>query len=91
MSYRTLELDQLDDEQLAQLVDQIGEDYEDAGPFIHENDMVEYAMEFADDIGAVPTEYTWPTSCIDWKQAAWELSMDYTGVEVDGVTWMCRP
>lgn len=51
---------------------------------------VDYARELADDIGAVPSEYTWPTSCIDWDRAARELRMDYTSTEFDGVTYWYR-
>lgn len=46
-----------------------------------------YAMDFADDIGAIPAEYSWPTSCIDWEQAAREL---HTSVDFDGVTYWVR-
>lgn len=49
-----------------------------------------YAMELADDIGAVDTNAGWPMSCIDWEQAARELQMDYTSVEFDGVTYWIR-
>ena len=49
-----------------------------------------YAQELADDIGAVPSDYTWPTSCIDWDQAARELQMDYTPVETSGATYWYR-
>ena len=50
----------------------------------------EYAMEYAEDIGAVPTEYTWPVSCIDWDQAARELQVDYSTVEIDGIDYWYR-
>lgn len=46
--------------------------------FIREDKFEDYAQELAEDIGAVPREYTWPTSCIDWEQATKELSWDYT-------------
>lgn len=49
-----------------------------------------YAMDLAEDIGAIPSEYTWPASCIDWVSAARELQMDYTSVEYDGVTYWYR-
>lgn len=50
----------------------------------------DYARELAEDIGAVPAEYTWPTSCIDWEQAARDLRMDYTSVDFDGVDYWTR-
>lgn len=47
-------------------------------------------MGLAEDIGAIPSEYTWPASCIDWDQASRELQMDYTAVDFDGVTYWVR-
>ena len=48
-----------------------------------------YAIEMAEEIGAIPSEYTWPTSCIDWGQAARELQMDYTSVEFgEAIYWI---
>ncbi len=49
-----------------------------------------YAMELADEIGAIPKDATWPCTCIDWDQAASELQMDYTSVEIDGHTFWVR-
>lgn len=58
---------------------------------IRESYFKEYAMELADDIGAIkPGEHSWPYTCIDWDQAARELRMDYTGVDFDGVTYYVR-
>lgn len=50
----------------------------------------EYAMELADDIGAIPNDAAWPCTCIDWDQAARELQCDYLSVEFDGVTYWYR-
>lgn len=50
----------------------------------------EYAQELADELELVPSEYSWPTSCIDWDHAARELRMDYTSVEINGVTYWYR-
>jgi len=49
-----------------------------------------YAMDLADDIGAIPADVSWPLTCIDWAQAARELQMDYTPVTFDGVTYWGR-
>lgn len=46
-----------------------------------------YAQELADDI---PHGATWPMTCIDWDQAARELRMDYSSIEIDGVTYWTR-
>ena len=50
----------------------------------------EYAQELAEDIGAVDSNATWPNNCIDWDYAARELRYDYTGIDVDGVTYWTR-
>lgn len=50
----------------------------------------EYAMELADELGAISRETEWPQTCIDWDQAARELQMDYTSVDFDGVTYWVR-
>ena len=49
-----------------------------------------YAEELAGDIGAIDPNASWPLTCIDWEQAARELQMDYTSVELDGVTFWTR-
>lgn len=49
-----------------------------------------YAEELADDIGAIPRDAAWPLTCIDWEQAARELRYDYSGVDIDGVTYWTR-
>ena len=41
-------------------------------------------------IGAVPADATWPLTCIDWKQAAEELQMDYSAVTFNGETYWTR-
>ena len=50
----------------------------------------EYARELADDLGVLPEAYSWPTSHIDWEDAAKELQGDYTAVEVAGYTYWIR-
>ncbi len=50
----------------------------------------EYAMEFADDIGAINKDIGWPGNCIDWDKAASQLQIDYSSVEYDGVTYWYR-
>ena len=47
----------------------------------------EYACGVAEDIGAIPAEYTWPTSYIDWERAADALKADYSGVDILGVDY----
>lgn len=50
----------------------------------------EYAMELADDIGAIDSSASWPLTCIDWDQAARKLQMDYTAVDFSGITYWIR-
>lgn len=50
----------------------------------------DYAQEFADDIGAINSDATWPNNCIDWEQAAQELQQDYSTVEFGDVTYWYR-
>lgn len=50
----------------------------------------DYAQELAEDIGAIAPDAPWPTRCIDWDEAAWELRMDYTSAEFNGVTYWAR-
>ena len=49
-----------------------------------------YAMDLAEDIGAINFDATWPNNCIDWDKAARELRMDYTAVTFDGVDYWTR-
>jgi antirestriction protein len=57
---------------------------------IPEDQFEAYAQEFAEDIGAIKDDAQWPATCIDWEKAARELAMDYTSVELDGTTYLCR-
>jgi hypothetical protein len=66
------------------------EDWAYGATLIRSSYFVEYAQQFADDIGAVNSEASWPNTCIDWEQAARELQMDYTAVEFDGITYWVR-
>lgn len=57
---------------------------------IDTDDFEEYAEELADDIGAVPSDAGWPQRCIDWEQAARELSQDYSMVSFRGSDYYYR-
>jgi antirestriction protein len=78
-------------EALLDLADEIGEEFSYGAHMIACGDFTEYARELAEDIGAIPDDYTWPTSCIDWERAAHDLSMDYTLVTYDGEDYYVRP
>ena len=50
----------------------------------------EYAQELAEDIGAIDRHASWPNNCIDWEQAARELRVDYTPIDIGRVTYWYR-
>jgi hypothetical protein len=50
----------------------------------------EYAEQFADDIGAINADATWPLCHIDWEAAAKDLQQDYSSVDFDGVDYWYR-
>lgn len=58
--------------------------------FIADSHFESYAMDLAEDIGAVATDATWPNSFIDWPAAADALKQDYTSFELDGRTFWAR-
>lgn len=38
----------------------------------------DFAQDFAEQLGAIDRNASWPMNCIDWKQAAKDLMMDYS-------------
>lgn len=60
------------------------------GTMIRDSYFEEYAEQFADDIGAVNAEASWPLSHIDWKAAAEDLQQDYGEIEYEGITYWYR-
>ena len=89
-----------DRQRLAQLVSAIDEIERETGDefpygvhYIQSDKFVEYAQEFAEDIGAIettPSNPQWPTQHIDWKAAADELKMDYTEIDIAGQSFLFR-
>lgn len=57
---------------------------------IRDSHFVEYAQEFAEEIGAFNPNASWPANYIDWSAAADALKMDYSSVEFDGVDYWYR-
>lgn len=57
---------------------------------IADYDFQDYAMQLADDIGAIPDDAGWPNNCIDWERAARELAMDYSMVTFRGTDYYYR-
>jgi hypothetical protein len=66
------------------------EDWKYGATLIRDSYFSDYAIQFAEDIGAIKDDATWPNTCIDWDQAAKELQMDYSAVEFDGITYWVR-
>lgn len=66
------------------------DDWRHGATLIRDSYFETYAQEFADDIGAVDRNASWPLTCIDWEQAARELQADYTSVEFGGITYWVR-
>ena len=75
---------------LRTLREDIGEEWRYGATLIPENEFEEYARELAEDIGAIPSDYSWPASHIDWEAAARALRMDYTSVTFDGDDYLVR-
>lgn len=65
-------------------------EWEDGATFIDDSYFEDYARELADDIGAIPSDASWPLTHIDWEAAADELKQDYTTVELEGFTFYVR-
>jgi hypothetical protein len=62
----------------------------DVGPGIPVDEFVNYAQDFAYDVGAVNEVDIWPNYCIDWERAAKELAYDYNLVEFQGYEYYVR-
>ena len=58
--------------------------------FVADSYFESYAMELAEDIGAIAKDATWPNSFIDWPAAADALKQDYMSFELDGRTFWTR-
>lgn len=57
---------------------------------IRESHFTDYAQQLAEDCGMVNSNAKWPNNCIDWELAARDLKVDYSIVEIDGVTYYFR-
>ncbi|MDE2103056.1 MAG: hypothetical protein KGL39_37775 [Patescibacteria group bacterium] len=66
------------------------EDWNHGALFIRDSAFQDYAEQFAEDIGAINHEASWPNTCIDWEQVARELRMDFTAYDFGGITYWAR-
>lgn len=58
--------------------------------FVLDEYFTEYAQEFAEDIGAIDRNASWPLYYIDWDRAADDLKKDYLVAEIQGETYYYR-
>lgn len=84
------EIDQERAEAIRSLADEGVSDWEYGATMIHEDYFTEYAKDFAEDVGYIKPEVSWPYTHIDWESAATELQMDYTSVDFLGDTYYVR-
>ena len=75
---------------LRKLDDELGGLEESYALLIPEAEFTDYAIELADDIGAIDATAAWPACHIDWEAAARDLSMDYTPIQFDGIDYLTR-
>jgi chromosome segregation ATPase len=73
--------------ELTNLRDSIGSEFPRGVTLIHESHFKEYAMQYADDVGAIADSHSWPLTCIDWDQAAEELQQDFSSVDLNGESY----
>jgi hypothetical protein len=65
-------------------------DWRDGATLVRDTYAQQYAQQLAEDIGAIPSDLSWPCTCIDWEDATDELLQDYTSVDYDGVAYWVR-
>lgn len=65
-------------------------DWEHGTELVRDSYFKDYAMQFAEDIGAISSDAAWPRYAIDWNAAAADLRVDYTALDFDGVTYWAR-
>lgn len=65
-------------------------DWRHGASLIRDSHFQRYAEQTAEDLGLIQRKVSWPYTCIDWEKAAYELQMDYTSVDYDGVTYWIR-
>ena len=73
-----------------ELWDEGSDEWQYGETLIRDSYFKDYAMDFADQIGAVDWDAGWPANCIDWEQASSELQIDYWTVDFDGVDYWTR-
>jgi hypothetical protein len=72
------------------LEDEFGDDWVDRHYIAAGRPFQDYAEELASDIGAIDRNANWPLMHIDWKEAAEDLSQDYSLVTVGTTDYYTR-
>ena len=91
-----LGLDEDDAQELAALAavneegDASFEDWRYGVALVRDDYFEDYAEQFAEDIGAINRDASWPLTYIDWERAAAALRQDYTSIDIDGTTYWGR-
>lgn len=62
-------------------------DWSEGVTCIRDSYFKDYAYGYAEDMGLIGQNIQWPHTWIDWAGAARELQIDYTSIEVNGVTF----
>lgn len=76
---------------LAQAVREVSSEYHEGVTLIRADEFVDYARQYAEDIGAInATDHEWPLYCIDWDKAARELKSDYCPVDFGGEEYLVQ-
>ena len=83
------ELDSL--RELAEQAEGYSPDWQYGATLIIESYFVEYCQQLVEDMGDIPSNLpSYLADNIDWEGVANDLSVDYTQVEFDGVTYYVR-
>jgi antirestriction protein len=91
--FGTEPLAEYEEERLAailELIEEIGQDASYGVYLVPERDFEEYAQDYAEQVGAINEDMSWPACHIDWEAAAGSLAMDYSTVEFDGTDYLWR-
>jgi len=85
----------LDDDERAELaalleIDDLEYLATDGAVLIAESEFEDYARSYATELWGNELEASWPFNCIDWKQAANDLSSEFTVIEYAGESYYTR-
>lgn len=89
---REAELDEWDEDNHAELaaLRKFYEEIPSDETLIADDKFEDYARDLAEDLHGSNACDSWPFTCIDWKEAADALQMDYSAYEFDGTTYYAR-